>query len=59
MEANLDVACDVSPFDVDRHSSNVGSGTYLDSFYQNVRGLRANLLTFLTTRVLLIFKSHV
>jgi hypothetical protein len=41
MEVALDVASmAASPFTVARNRSNVGSGYYLDIFYQNVRGLR-------------------
>jgi hypothetical protein len=35
-----------SPSAVDRNSSHVSSGNYLDMFYQNVRGLRTKSVEF-------------
>jgi hypothetical protein len=41
MEVALDVASmAASPITVTKNRSNVGSGYYIDIFYQNVRGLR-------------------
>jgi hypothetical protein len=38
----------ISPFDIDKNSSNVDSGKYLDNFYQNAHDLRTRSVEILT-----------